>query len=108
VIVISVESDTVAGSLPEIAHDLDEPITVVELVASACALSTALLASILRSLPERRGRRAALPIGLAILACSVAVDVVARPWSCSFGPWRQGREQGPSGQCRLPSVHSDS
>ncbi|HKZ91887.1 MAG TPA: MFS transporter [Candidatus Limnocylindrales bacterium] len=77
VFAVGVDAYIVAGIVPEIARDLDEPLAAVGLVASAYALPTALLAPVFGPLSDRRGRRTALSIGLVVFVVSAAACVVA-------------------------------
>ena len=77
VFVVGVDTYIVAAVLPAIADDLHQPISSVGLVASAYGLPVALLSPVFGPLSDRRGRRYALLLGLAIfavaaLACTVA------------------------------------
>jgi len=74
---IGVDTYIVVGIVPEMADDLAEPVAVVGLVASAYALPTALLAPIFGPLSDRRGRRLAMLIGLAIFIAAGAASIVA-------------------------------
>jgi MFS transporter, DHA1 family, inner membrane transport protein len=77
VFVVGVDAYIVAAVLPAIADDLREPISNVGLIASAYALPVALLSPILGPLSDRRGRRFAMILGLAIFAVAAAACVVA-------------------------------
>jgi MFS transporter, DHA1 family, inner membrane transport protein len=77
VFVVGVDSYIVAAVLPAIADDLREPIASVGLVASAYALPVAILSPIFGPLSDRRGRRFALLLGLAIFAVAAAACIVA-------------------------------
>jgi predicted MFS family arabinose efflux permease len=77
VFAVGVDAYIVAAVLPEIADNLHEPIERVGLLASAYALPMALLAPVFGPLSDRRGRRFALRLGLAIFAAAAAACVVA-------------------------------
>ena len=77
VFAVGVDAYIVVGVLPEVARDLNEPIAAVGLIASAYALPTALLAPVFGPLSDRRGRRAALTLGLIIFIASAAGSMVA-------------------------------
>jgi DHA1 family inner membrane transport protein len=77
VFVIGMDTYIVAAVLPAIADDLQEPISSVGLIASAYALPVALLSPIFGPLSDRRGRRFALLLGLAIFTGAAAVCAVA-------------------------------
>lgn len=77
VLAVGVDTYIVVGILPEIARDLRESIAAAGLIASAYALPTALLAPVFGPLSDRRGRRTALLVGLAIFVASAAACVVA-------------------------------
>jgi len=77
VFVVGVDSYIVAAVLPAIADDLREPVANVGLVASAYALPVALLAPIFGPLSDRRGRRFAMLLGLAIFAAAAGACIVA-------------------------------
>ena len=72
VFAVGVDAYIVAAVLPEIADNLHEPIERVGLLASAYALPMALLAPVFGPLSDRRGRRFALRLGLAIFAAAAA------------------------------------
>jgi len=75
--VIGVDLYIVAAVLPAIADDLHEHIGLVGLLASAYALPTAIFAPVFGPLSDRRGRRAAMLIGLAIFTVAAAACTVA-------------------------------
>ena len=77
VFVVGVDTYIVAAVLPAIADDLGESISNVGLVASAYALPVALLSPVFGPLSDRRGRRFALLLGLAIFTAAAAVCAVA-------------------------------
>ena len=77
VFAVGVDVYIVVGILPEISRDLNEPVAVVGLLASAYALPTALLAPVFGPLSDRRGRRTALSVGLVVFIASAAACVVA-------------------------------
>ena len=77
VFAVGVDAYIVAAVLPEIADNLHEPIERVGLLASAYALPMALLAPVFGPLSDRRGRRYALRLGLAIFAAAAAACVIA-------------------------------
>jgi predicted MFS family arabinose efflux permease len=74
---VGVDAYIVAAVLPAIADNLQEPIEKVGLLASAYALPMALLAPVFGPLSDRRGRRYALRLGLAIFAVAAAACVIA-------------------------------
>jgi predicted MFS family arabinose efflux permease len=74
---VGVDTYIVAATLPSIALDLHQPIGAVGLLASAYALPTALLAPVFGPLSDRRGRRAAMLLGLAIFAAATLGCIVA-------------------------------
>ena len=87
VFAIGVDNYIVAALLPAISNDLAAPIGQVGLIASAYALPTALLAPAFGPFSDRRGRRAAMMLGLSIfivgslgcvLAPGLSLLVVAR------------------------------
>ena len=67
---VGVDGYLVAGVLPAVAADLNEPVAAVALMASAYALPTALLAPVFGPVSDRYGRRLAMTVGL--LICSLA------------------------------------
>ena len=75
--VVGVDLYIVAAVLPAIADDLHEPINAVGLMASAYALPTAIFAPVFGPLSDRRGRRTAMLIGLAIFIVAVVACVLA-------------------------------
>ncbi len=77
VFVVGVDTYIVAAVLPAIADDLGESISNVGLVASAYALPVAILSPVFGPLSDRRGRRFALLLGLAIFTAAAAVCAVA-------------------------------
>jgi predicted MFS family arabinose efflux permease len=77
VFAVGVDSYIVAAVLPAIADDLGESIASVGLLASAYALPTAILAPLLGPLSDRRGRRFAMLLGLAIFVVAAAGCVIA-------------------------------
>jgi predicted MFS family arabinose efflux permease len=77
VFAVGVDTYIVAAVLPAIADDLREPISNVGLLASAYNLPTAILAPLFGPLSDRRGRRFALLLGLAIFAVAAAACIVA-------------------------------
>ena len=77
VFVIGMDTYIVAAVLPAIADDLNEPISSVGLIASSYALPVALLSPFFGPLSDRRGRRFALLVGLAIFTGAAAVCAVA-------------------------------
>ena len=74
---VGVDSYIVAAVLPAIAADLHEPIAAVGLLASAYNLPTAIFAPIFGPFSDRRGRRAAMLLGLTIFAIAAGACVVA-------------------------------
>jgi len=74
---VGVDNFIVAASLPSIAQDLHQPIGAVGLLASAYALPTALLAPVFGPLSDRRGRRTATLLGLAVFTLATLGCVVA-------------------------------
>jgi multidrug resistance protein len=74
---VGVDSYIVAAVLPAIAADLNEPIAAVGLLASAYNLPTAIFAPIFGPFSDRRGRRAAMLLGLTIFAIAAGACVVA-------------------------------
>lgn len=74
---VGVDNYIVAATLPSIAADLHQPIGAVGLLASAYALPTALLAPVFGPLSDRRGRRTAMLLGLAIFTLATLGCVVA-------------------------------
>jgi len=77
VFVVGVDSYIVAAVLPAVADDLREPVSNVGLVASAYALPVALLSPVFGPLSDRRGRRFAMLLGLAIFAVAASACIVA-------------------------------
>jgi len=77
VFAVGVDSYIVAAVLPAIADDLGESIASVGLLASAYALPTALLSPLLGPVSDRRGRRFAMLLGLAVFAAAAAACVLA-------------------------------
>jgi predicted MFS family arabinose efflux permease len=77
VFVVGVDSYIVAAVLPAIADDLRESVANVGLIGSAYALPVAILAPVFGPLSDRRGRRFALLLGLAIFAAAAAACIVA-------------------------------
>lgn len=77
VFVIGMDTYIVAAVLPAVADDLREPISSVGLIASAYALPVALLSPVFGPLSDRRGRRFALLVGLAIFTGAAAACAVA-------------------------------
>jgi predicted MFS family arabinose efflux permease len=77
VFAVGVDTYIVAALLPAVADDLDAPIAVVGLLASAYALPTALLAPIFGPISDRRGRRFAMMLGLSIFTLAAGACVVA-------------------------------
>jgi DHA1 family inner membrane transport protein len=77
VFVVGVDSYIVAAVLPAVADDLREPVSNVGLVASAYALPVAILSPVFGPLSDRRGRRFAMLLGLAIFAAAAAACIVA-------------------------------
>jgi multidrug resistance protein len=77
VFAVGVDSYIVAAVLPAIADDLHESIAAVGLLASAYNLPTAIFAPILGPLSDRRGRRAAMLLGLAVFAVAAGACIVA-------------------------------
>lgn len=75
---VGVDNYIVAAMLPAISNDLGEPVAVVGIIASAYALPTALLAPAFGPFSDRRGRRAALLLGLSVFAVG-SVGCVAAP-----------------------------
>lgn len=76
-LVVGIDTYIVAAGIPAISDDLHEPVEAVGLVASAYALPTALFAPIFGPFSDRRGRRVALLLGLAIFVVAAAGCVVA-------------------------------
>jgi len=77
VFAVGVDAYIVAAVLPAIADDLNESIAAVGLLASAYNLPTAIFAPIFGPYSDRRGRRAAMLIGLAIFAVAAGACVFA-------------------------------
>jgi len=77
VFAVGVDSYIVAAVLPAIADDLHESIAAVGLLASAYNLPTAIFSPIFGPFSDRRGRRTAMLIGLAIFAVAAGGCVVA-------------------------------
>ncbi|HEV7808971.1 MAG TPA: MFS transporter [Candidatus Limnocylindrales bacterium] len=77
VFAVGVDSYIVAAVLPAIADELREPVAAVGLLASAYNLPTAIFAPIFGPFSDRRGRRAAMLLGLTIFAIAAAACVVA-------------------------------
>jgi multidrug resistance protein len=77
VFAVGVDAYIVAAVLPAIADDLHESIAAVGLLASAYNLPTAIFAPIFGPFSDRRGRRAAMLLGLAIFAVAAGACVVA-------------------------------
>lgn len=77
VFVVGVDTYIVAAVLPAIADDLGESISNVGLIASAYALPVAILSPAFGPLSDRRGRRFALLLGLAIFTVAAAVCAVS-------------------------------
>ena len=77
VFAVGIDSYIVAAVLPAIADDLREPVAAVGLVASAYNLPQAIFAPVFGPFSDRRGRRAAMLLGLAIFAVAGAACVVA-------------------------------
>jgi predicted MFS family arabinose efflux permease len=74
---VGVDAYIVAGVLPAIAEDLHEPVESVGLLSSAYNLPTALLAPVFGPFSDRRGRRTAMLIGLAIFSAAAGACAVA-------------------------------
>jgi predicted MFS family arabinose efflux permease len=74
---VGVDAYIVAGVLPAIADDLQEPVEAVGLLSSAYNLPTALLAPVFGPFSDRRGRRTAMLIGLAIFSIAAGACAVA-------------------------------
>jgi MFS transporter, DHA1 family, inner membrane transport protein len=74
---VGLDSYIVAAVLPAIADDLHEPIAAVGLLASAYNLPTAIFSPVFGPLSDRRGRRAAMLLGLAIFAVAAGACVLA-------------------------------
>ena len=77
VFAVGVDTYIVAALLPAVADDLQSPIAVVGLLASAYALPAALLAPALGPISDRRGRRFALMLGLGIFVVAAGACVIA-------------------------------
>lgn len=77
VFVIGMDTYIVAAVLPAVAEDLNEPISRVGLIASAYAFPVALLSPVFGPLSDRRGRRFALLLGLAIFTVAAGVCAVS-------------------------------
>jgi DHA1 family inner membrane transport protein len=77
VFAVGVDNYIVAALLPAISNDLGAPVGQVGIIASAYALPTALLAPVFGPFSDRRGRRAALVLGLSIFAAGSAACVAA-------------------------------
>jgi len=79
--VIGVDGYIIAAVLPAVAEDLREPISAVGLVASAYSLPFALFAPLFAPLfgplSDRRGRRFAILLGLAVFCVAAAACVLA-------------------------------
>jgi DHA1 family inner membrane transport protein len=78
VFAVGVDNYIVAAMLPAISNDLSAPVGQVGIIASAYALPTALLAPAFGPFSDRRGRRAALLLGLFVFAAG-SVACVASP-----------------------------
>jgi DHA1 family inner membrane transport protein len=78
VFAVGVDNYIVAAMLPAISNDLGAPVGQVGIIASAYALPTALLAPAFGPFSDRRGRRAALLLGLSVFAIG-SVACVASP-----------------------------
>jgi predicted MFS family arabinose efflux permease len=74
---VGIDNYIVAATLPAIADDLKEPIASVGLLVSAYALPTAIFAPAFGPLSDRRGRRFALIVGLAVFCVAATACVVA-------------------------------
>jgi MFS transporter, DHA1 family, inner membrane transport protein len=77
VFAVGVDSYIVAAVLPAVADDLHESIAAVGLLASAYNLPTAIFSPIFGPYSDRRGRRAAMLIGLTIFGIAAAACIVA-------------------------------
>jgi predicted MFS family arabinose efflux permease len=77
VFVIGMDTYIVAAVLPAIADDLNEPISRVGLIASAYAFPVAILSPVFGPLSDRRGRRFAMLVGLAVFTVAAAGCAVA-------------------------------
>ncbi len=77
VFAVGVDAYIVAAVLPAIADDLHESIAAVGLLASAYNLPTAIFSPIFGPFSDRRGRRTAMLIGLAIFAVAAGGCVIA-------------------------------
>ena len=87
VFAVGVDSYIVAAVLPAIADDLHEPIAAVGLLASAYNLPTAIFSPIFGPFSDRRGRRAAMLLGLDdLLRSRPALASSRRPCRSSSSP----------------------
>jgi multidrug resistance protein len=77
VFAVGVDTYIVAAVLPAIADDLHESIAAVGLLVSAYNLPTAIFAPIFGPFSDRRGRRAAMLVGLTAFAVAAGACIVA-------------------------------
>lgn len=77
IFVVGVDTYIVAAVLPAIADDLHESIAAVGLLVAAYNLPTAIFAPIFGPFSDRRGRRAAMLLGLAIFSVAAGACIVA-------------------------------
>jgi predicted MFS family arabinose efflux permease len=78
ILAVGIDNYIFAATLPAIARDLGESIASVGLLVSAYALPTAIFAPAFGPLSDRRGRRFALMVGLAIF-CIAATGCILAP-----------------------------
>src|SRR5215216_6783438 len=77
VFAVGVDTYIVAAVLPAIADDMHESIAAVGLLVSAYNLPTAIFAPIFGPFSDRRGRRAAMLVGLTVFAVAAGACIVA-------------------------------
>ena len=74
---VGVDAYIVAATLPAIADDLREPIAAVGILASSYALPAAVFAPVFGPLSDRRGRRRAMLLGLAMFCLGTMASILA-------------------------------